>query len=79
MDNAEILAKVKEIAADKLDVAVENVEDSSSFIEDLGADSLDVVELIMGLEDEFEIEISDDEAENIATVTDAVTFISERI
>lgn len=79
MDNAEILAKVKEIAADKLDVAVENVEETSSFIEDLGADSLDVVELIMGLEDEFEIEISDDEAESIATVTDAVTFISERI
>lgn len=79
MDNAEILAKVKDIAAEKLDVAVENVEETSSFIEDLGADSLDVVELIMGLEDEFEIEISDDEAEKIATVTDAVTFISERI
>lgn len=78
MDEMEIVEKIKEVVADKLDAAPADIVEEASFIDDLGADSLDVVELIMGLEDEFGIEISDEEAENILTVGDAVRFISER-
>ena len=78
MEEQEILEKIKEVVADKLDADPTEVTDTSSFVDDLGADSLDVVELIMGLEDEFGIEISDEEAENIRTVGDAVKFISDK-
>lgn len=78
MDEHEILEKIKEVVADKLDADPTDVSEDSRFMEDLGADSLDVVELIMGLEDEFGIEISDEEAEEILTVGDAVKFISEK-
>ncbi len=74
----EILARIKEVAADKLDVDVEDISLEKSFVDDLGADSLDVVELIMGLEDEFGLEISDEEAEKIITVGDAVNFIESK-
>lgn len=78
MDEHEIMDKIKEVVADKLDTDPNDVTEEASFVEDLGADSLDVVELIMGLEDEFGVEISDEEAEGIRTVGDAVKFISEK-
>lgn len=78
MDEAAILDKIKDVVADKLDADPADVVDTASFMDDLGADSLDVVELIMGLEDEFGIEISDEEAEGIRTVGDAVKFIVEK-
>jgi len=67
--------RVKKVIIDRLDVSEEQVTANAHFIEDLGADSLDVVELVMGLEDEFEIEIPDDEAEKIQTVQQAVDYI----
>jgi len=78
VEEAAILEKIKDVVADKLDADPSDVVDTASFIDDLGADSLDVVELIMGLEDEFGIEISDEEAEGIRTVGDAVRFISSK-
>ena len=67
--------KIKEIIAEKLEIDIGQITDEAKFIDDLGADSLDVVELIMTLEDEFEVEITDEEAEKIVTVRDAIDFI----
>jgi acyl carrier protein len=78
-DNTGILAKVKEMVASHLGKSEDEITPDSSFIEDLGADSLDLVELIMSMEDEFELEISDEDAENIITVQDAVNFIQKSI
>ena len=69
--------KVKEIICEQLGVSEEEVTPEASFIEDLGADSLDIVELVMAMEEEFEVEIPDEEAEHIKTVQDAVNFINE--
>jgi acyl carrier protein len=69
--------KVKDIIADQLGVEREEIVDDASFTEDLGADSLDVVELVMAFEEEFSIEIPDDEAEKIARVKDAIAYIQE--
>ena len=71
--------RVKKIVAEQLDVKEEEVTNNASFIEDLGADSLDNVELVMALEEEFELEIPDEQAEKINTVQDAVDYISANI
>ena len=70
--------KVKEIIVDQLGVDDKQVTTSASFIDDLGADSLDTVELVMALEEEFDIEIPDDEAEKIAKVQDAIDYIKNQ-
>ena len=67
--------KVKKIIAEKLSVDLEEVVPEASFVDDLGADSLDLVELIMSMEEEFETDISDEDAEKIATVQDAINYI----
>jgi acyl carrier protein len=72
---SEVEAKVKEIVCEQLGVAEDEVAPNASFIEDLGADSLDIVELVMALEEEYDLEISDEEAEKIRTVGDVVAFI----
>ena len=74
--SATIEQKVKNIIADQLGVGEAEIKITSSFIEDLGADSLDIVELVMAMEEEFEVEIPDEEAENIKTVQDAVNFVT---
>jgi len=77
-DAAEILERVTKIVVEHLDVETDKVTPKASFIDDLGADSLDNVELVMAFEEEFEIEIPDDAAEHIQTVGDAVKFITEK-
>ncbi len=74
----DVAEKVKKIIVEQLGVEESEVKPDASFIEDLGADSLDTVELIMVLEEAFEIEIPDDDAEKIVHVKDAVQYISER-
>jgi len=70
--------QVKAIVAEQLGVKAEQVTNAASFVDDLGADSLDTVELVMALEEEFEIEIPDEDAEKITTVQQAIDYISER-
>jgi acyl carrier protein len=72
---ASVQARVKEIVCEQLSVSAEEVTPEASFIEDLGADSLDIVELVMALEEEYEMEISDEDAEKIKTVQDVITYI----
>lgn len=76
---ADVLERVTKIIVDRLDVDESKVTLESSFKDDLGADSLDVVELVMEFEDEFEMEISDEDAEKIATVGDAVNYINGKL
>ncbi|MEZ0360730.1 MAG: acyl carrier protein [Hydrogenobacter sp.] len=71
--------KVKEIIADQLGVEVEKLNPEAKFVEDLGADSLDVVELIMAFEEEFGIEIPDEDAEKIRTVGDVLNYLKEKV
>ncbi|MBL6820281.1 MAG: acyl carrier protein [SAR86 cluster bacterium] len=72
---SEVLNKVVDIVCDQLSVDKDEVNPESSFVEDLGADSLDTVELVMAFEEEFELEIPDDEAEKITTIQSAVEWI----
>lgn len=78
MTKDEILAKVRDILVNQLDVEPDKVTMEASFQDDLEADSLDLVELIMELEDQFDVKISDEEAEKITTVGEAVEFIAAR-
>ena len=73
----DVVAKVKEIIVQQLGVDAEKVTPEASFVDDLGADSLDVVELVMAFEEEFEVEIPDEAAEKIATVKDAIEFLKK--
>jgi len=70
--------RVKEIIANELGVEMEKVTEDANFVEDLGADSLDTVELVMAFEEEFEIEIPDEDAEEMQTVSDAIDYLSEK-
>jgi acyl carrier protein len=76
---ANIEDRVKKIVAEQLGVAEAEIKSESSFVDDLGADSLDTVELVMALEEEFECEIPDEEAEKITTVKQAVDYISTHV
>lgn len=77
MNENEIFEKVRKIIVDQLGVSEESVTKDATFIDDLSADSLDIVELVMSLEEEFEIEIPDEAAEKIVTVDDVVKYIVE--
>ncbi|MDY0274212.1 MAG: acyl carrier protein [Desulfomicrobium sp.] len=70
--------KVKELVVDQLGVSADEVKPESSFVESLGADSLDLTELIMAMEEEFDIEIDDEDAQKIATVQDAINYIKSK-
>ncbi len=70
-----LIDEVKEVVVEQLNVNPDEVKEDSKFVEDLGADSLDVVELVMALEEKFDIEIPDSDAENIITVGDAIKYI----
>jgi acyl carrier protein len=75
MSREEILAKVKALVAEKLNVGEDQVTEDAKFVEDLGADSLDQVELIMAMEDDFGLKIPEEEAEQLATVGKAIDYI----
>jgi len=77
MSNVE--ERVKKIVVEQLDVSEDSVTNEASFVDDLGADSLDTVELVMALEEEFECEIPDEEAEKITTVQQAIDFVSAHL
>jgi acyl carrier protein len=77
MDNLE--SKVKKIIADRLQVEAESVTPAASFVEDLGADSLDLVELVMAFEEEFDLEIPDQDAEGMKTVGSAIDYLNKKV
>ena len=79
MNKADILTRLKEIIIDRLDVEEEQIVPAASFVEDLGADSLDIVELIMGIEEEFDIEIPDEDAEKLTTVGEAINYAASKL
>ena len=74
-----ITTRVKEIVAEQLGLEADSITEEASFVDDLGANSLDTVELVMALEEEFSVEISDADAEKITSVKDAVKYLSERV
>ncbi len=73
-----VLEKIKEIVSEQLDVPAQEVTPEASFVDDLGADSLDLTELIMAMEDEFETEIDDEEAQQLRTVQDVINYIEAK-
>jgi acyl carrier protein len=79
MERDELLKKVRTIVSDKLSISEEQVTEDASFIDDLGADSLDTVELVMALEDEFGLDIPDDQAEKLTTVGKALDYIAGHV
>ncbi|NLL36063.1 MAG: acyl carrier protein [Fretibacterium sp.] len=79
MKKEEILSRLKEIIVDRLDVEEDQIVQEASFVEDLGADSLDIVELIMGIEEEFDIEIPDEDAEKLTSVGEAMNYTLSKI
>jgi acyl carrier protein len=78
MSDKSIEERVKDIIVDQLGVSADQVTSEAKFVEDLGADSLDTVELVMALEEEFDIEVPDDEAEKLQAVKDVVSFITSK-
>ena len=76
---ADIEERVKRIICEQLDVEEKDVVPTASFVDDLGADSLDQVELIMAMEEEFDVSISDEDAEKISTVQDAITYVKKAL
>ncbi len=78
MKKEDVLSKVKAVVAEKLNVGEDQVTEEAKFVEDLGADSLDQVELIMALEDEFELKIPEEEAEKLTTVGSAVEYVLKK-
>lgn len=79
MEREELMKKIKSIVSDKLSIGEEQVTEEASFIDDLGADSLDTVELVMALEDEFNMDIPDEEAEKLTTVGKAIDYILSNV
>ncbi|QTA37809.1 acyl carrier protein [Thermosipho ferrireducens] len=79
MEREELLRQISRVLAEKLDIPIEEIDESSNIIDDLGADSLDVVDLIMILEDEFGIRIEDDELEQIVSVSDVIDIIENKL
>jgi acyl carrier protein len=79
MEREELLTKVKAIVADKLSIGEEQITEEASFIDDLGADSLDTVELVMALEDEFDLDIPDEDAEKLTTVGKAIDYVLNNV
>ena len=73
----DIVERIKRLIAENLGVALEEVRPDAAFIDDLGADSLDIVELVMAIEKEFDVEIPDEDAEEISTVQDAIDYIQD--
>jgi len=79
MEREELLKKIKAIVSDKLSISEDQVTEEASFIDDLGADSLDTVELVMALEDEFNMDIPDEEAEKMTTVGKTINYILSNV
>ncbi len=75
---SDVAEKVKKIIVDQLGVSADEVKPEASFVEDLGADSLDLTELILAMEEEFEVEIADDDAQKLLKVQDAISYIEEK-
>jgi acyl carrier protein len=79
MQSEEIMSKLKELVIDRLNVEEEQIKPDASFVEDLGADSLDIVELIMGIEEEFDVEIPDEDAEKLTNVAEALAYVKGKL